>query len=301
MTGTVKWFNAQKGYGFISNDEGGEDVFVHFSAIQSEGFKTLEEGQKVSFETEQDPKDSLKRVFSLNDYTIIGAEYGASVSRMQFNPSKTQTYMFAPNTFGVFVLKYGKLFDGSPNFGFKVGARFSHEGYQFKENKETGITPTLEGAEKAIIEYAEVPFMAHFHSDGLHFKVMADLGIYGGYRLSIERIGDRVLDEYRNAFMDWDRRFDYGLTGGLGFGIVFDPVEFHVNANVRYSWGTIYDPDYYNKDFYRFAYPFDVMVTAGLYFQITKRTGKTKGQIKREAYEQVYHPKTDANTDSESR
>ena len=60
MTGTVKWFNAQKGYGFISNDEGGEDVFVHFSAIQGEGFKTLEEGQKVSFETEQDPKDSKK-------------------------------------------------------------------------------------------------------------------------------------------------------------------------------------------------------------------------------------------------
>ncbi len=60
MTGTVKWFNAQKGYGFISNDEGGEDVFVHFSAIQADGYKTLEEGQKVSFETEQDPKDSKK-------------------------------------------------------------------------------------------------------------------------------------------------------------------------------------------------------------------------------------------------
>ena len=56
MTGTVKWFNAQKGYGFISNEEGGEDVFVHFSAIQADGYKTLEEGQKVSFETEQDPK-----------------------------------------------------------------------------------------------------------------------------------------------------------------------------------------------------------------------------------------------------
>ena len=50
MTGTVKWFNAQKGYGFISNDEGGEDVFVHFSAIQSEGFKTLEEGQQVTYD-----------------------------------------------------------------------------------------------------------------------------------------------------------------------------------------------------------------------------------------------------------
>ncbi len=58
--GTVKWFNAEKGYGFISNDNGGEDIFVHFSAIQSDGFRTLEEGQKVTFETETDPKDSKK-------------------------------------------------------------------------------------------------------------------------------------------------------------------------------------------------------------------------------------------------
>ena len=60
MNGTVKWINESKGYGFISNDEGGEDVFVHFSAIQTEGFKTLAEGQKVSFETEPDPKNSAK-------------------------------------------------------------------------------------------------------------------------------------------------------------------------------------------------------------------------------------------------
>ena len=51
--GTVKWFNAQKGFGFITDDNGGEDVFVHFSGIASNGFKTLEEGQAVSFEITQ--------------------------------------------------------------------------------------------------------------------------------------------------------------------------------------------------------------------------------------------------------
>ncbi|WP_194726327.1 cold-shock protein [Noviherbaspirillum malthae] len=55
-TGTVKWFNDSKGFGFITPDQGGEDLFAHFSAIQSSGFKTLKEGQKVSFEVTKGPK-----------------------------------------------------------------------------------------------------------------------------------------------------------------------------------------------------------------------------------------------------
>lgn len=59
-TGTVKWFNEAKGYGFISNDDGSGDVFVHFSSILGEGFKTLAEGQKVTYDVEPDPKNSSK-------------------------------------------------------------------------------------------------------------------------------------------------------------------------------------------------------------------------------------------------
>jgi CspA family cold shock protein len=55
-TGTVKWFNDAKGYGFITPDDGGEDLFAHFSAIQMAGFKTLKEGQKVAFEVVAGPK-----------------------------------------------------------------------------------------------------------------------------------------------------------------------------------------------------------------------------------------------------
>ncbi|MCI8285086.1 MAG: cold-shock protein [Firmicutes bacterium] len=74
--GKVKWFNAEKGYGFVCDDSDGSDVFVHYSGILIDGFKTLYENQEVTFDTEPDPKnpDKLRAV----NVRVVGGSSGAS-------------------------------------------------------------------------------------------------------------------------------------------------------------------------------------------------------------------------------
>ena len=62
-TGTVKWFNDAKGYGFITPDDGGEDLFAHFSAIKMDGFKTLKQGQRVTFDLKEGEKGNSRSSF----------------------------------------------------------------------------------------------------------------------------------------------------------------------------------------------------------------------------------------------
>lgn len=66
-TGTVKWFNSQKGFGFIQPDDGGNDVFVHISAVERAGMHTLTEGQKVNFDLQRDPKKGKDSAANLSD------------------------------------------------------------------------------------------------------------------------------------------------------------------------------------------------------------------------------------------
>ena len=222
----------------------------------------------------------------INDYSMLGLQYGVGLSQVMWNPSMRQTFLFVPYNIGIMYTRYGKMFGYMPYFGFQAGIIYTQEGYKF-ESDDDGYTPDVEGAYQAVMDVIEIPFMAHCHFDFWKMKVIADIGFFGGYRLGIHRSGPAVDPSIRNSFLKTDRRFDYGIKGGLGFGFIFDPVEIHITAMYKYSMGTLYDPDYYSKYYYRYAYPSNIVISLGLHFHLSKRTGKTRHQLKMEAREQL--------------
>ena len=197
----------------------------------------------------------LSRDIPINDYTMIGFQYGVGLSQVSWNPSMQQKFRFIPVNFGFIYTRYGKMFGYMPYFGIQAGIFYGQEGYQFEEDEE-GYTPTL-------------------------------LGLYGGYRLGIHRYGENVPDEIRNSFLDTDLRFDYGIKGGAGFAFIFDPIEIHFTAMYKHSFGSLYEPDHYSEYYYRFAYPTNFVFSVGVHFQLTKRVGKTKHALRREAQEHL--------------
>ena len=137
-----------------------------------------------------------------------------------------------------------------------------------------------------------------------NFKIMAQVGPYAGYRLGIQRFAGEngsVSKRYEHDFTPTDRRFDYGIKGGAGIGLVFDPIEIHIMASYKHAFASLYDPDHYSQYYYRFAYPSSLVVSAGVHFQLTKRSGKTKASLKKEAKDIVYNPKKDEDTGSKGR
>ena len=76
---------------------------------------------------------------------------------------------------------------------------------------------------------------------------------------------------------------------------MFDPIEIHIKAMYKHSLSSLYNPDYASKYYYRYAYPSNIVISAGLHFQLTKRTGKTKSDLKKQAKDLVYgtNPGTD--------
>ena len=237
---------------------------------------------------------TVKKKLKLNDYSMIGVQYGVALSQVMWNPSQTQNMLFMPMNIGVTYTIYGKMFGYMPYFGLQAGLVYGKEGYEFEYNEEKDYTYKIEGAEKAIFEVIEVPVLSHLHIDFWHMKIIAQIGCYVGYRMGIERfpgITGNVTEEVRKSFMPYDIRFDYGIKGGVGFGLVFDPIEIHIQAMYKHSLSSLYKPDYYSEYYYRFAYPTNIIISAGVHFQLTKRSGLSRQQLKQQAKNIVYEIK----------
>ena len=246
----------------------------------------------------------IKKKLNINDYMMFGVQYGVGLSQVMWNPTQKQDLVFTPVNFGVSVTKYQKMFGYMPFFGFQAGVFFAREGYQFKRNDNTDYIYKVEGAEKALIDVVEVPMLFQFHYDMWNFKIMANVGCYGGYRLAIQRFPGEtgwVKDELKNSFTETDRRWDYGIKGGVGFALVFDPVEIHFQAAYKHSLSSLYEPDHYSEYYYRFAYPSNIIASVGLHFHLSKRTGRTKAEIKQMAKDMIYNPEIYNNGNTESR
>ena len=245
----------------------------------------------------------IKKKLVLNDYSMIGIQGGVGLSQVMWNPKYRQDMILMPVNFGVLYTKYGRMFGYMPYFGFQIGLMYAQEGYQFKSDKDDPdrIPNTIQGADKAVYDVVEMPLLSHIHFDMWRMKIIANIGFYAGYRLKIHRFPyggeftNPAYAETENAFLETDRRWDYGIKGGLGFGLVFDPIEIHIKAMYKHSLSSLYNPDYASKYYYRYAYPSNIIISAGLHFQLTKRTGKTKSDLKKQAKDLVYgtNPGTD--------
>ena len=244
---------------------------------------------QATFDADTTLQETPAKKAMINDYIMIGVNYGVTFSNMAYNPAKhNRAWQFNPNYVSVTFTKFSKMFDNIPMFALVVGVAHGYEGFGFLRDPSTGRSQEVDGAEQATIEVFEIPALAQVHIDFHPAKIMANIGVYGGWRNSISRSGPNLEPEYANAFRPYENRWEYGLQGGAGFALMFDPVEIHFNALLRWSWSSLYAPDSASQYYYRYAYPMDIIATVGVHFQLTKRSGKTTSQLRREAKEIVY-------------
>ena len=243
---------------------------------------------------------SLPEKSRINDYWIVGVHGGVSFERGYFNPPQQVHFHPRLPVYGFSVTRFATMMNTFPNLGMEFGFQHNYEGYKFKEyeidagtERATTVRSSIDGYHEAYMEVPEVFLLTHGHLDmGRFVKINLKGGVFGGYRMNITRIRDDSYSsdfdpEYANAFYDTDNRWTYGIQGGVGLGLMLDPIEFHLGVQVKWGWSPFYPPDKYNQFSYRYAYPLDGAVTFGVYYQLTKRRGHTRSSLRSMARQYV--------------
>ena len=209
----------------------------------------------------------LPKKARINDYWIVGAHGGVSLAHGFFNPPRQVNFFLNKPVYGFSITRFATMMNTFPNLGMELGFQHNYEGYQFKVFEVDGRKYILDidGANEATIEVPEVFLVTHGHIDmGQYAKINLKAGIFGGYRMSITRSGQYMSEDIADSFQDTDNRWTYGVQGGLGLGFMVDPVEIHLNVQVKWGWSPYYQPNKYSPYYYRFAYPLDGAVTLGV-------------------------------------
>ena len=252
---------------------------------------------------------SLPKVDRINDYWIVGVHGGVSLEHGYFNPTReVHIYPRLP-IYGFSITRFATMMNTFPNLGMEIGFQHNYEGYNFKEyeryagtNKAFLTRSNIDGYQEAYMEVPEVFVLTHGHLDmGRFVKINLKAGMFCGYRMNITRIHDTSYDNphnppfdytYANSFMETDNRWSYGIQGGLGLGLMLDPIEFHVGVQIKWGWSPFYPPNKYSDFIYSYSYPLDGAVTFGVYYQLTKRRGHTRSSLRRMARQYVTEERT---------
>ncbi len=246
------------------------------------------------------PKEFLDTVkvnkkIVINDYTLIGIQYGVNLNRMSFNPKMAQTWLYTPMNIGITYTRYGKIFGYMPYFGLQLGLFYTQEGYKLDEGYY------VQNANLVTMDIIELTALAHMHFDFWKMKFIVNIGPYVSYRMNIKRESDyyTLPPALVNNFLSSDRRWDYGIKGGGGLGLMFDPIEIHLEVMYKFGFGLLYDPAYNSEYYYRFAAVSNLIFSIGVHFQLTKRTGRSTHQLRKDARQVYYDRKYGVEEDDE--
>ena len=179
---------------------------------------------------------------------MIGVSYGVNWSGVMSSPKIGQERILTYNNVGVHYTYYHALWDQLFNFGLQVGATHGYEGY----------TSPNEGYGE-ICEVVNVPLISQFKLDFSIFRILLNIGTYGGYRLSTDKEG---------GFDAHDQRIDYGVIGGAGLAIVFKPLELHIEGNYKHALASMYHTNKMSDIYWIYTYPQNISASVSLHVHL---------------------------------
>lgn len=256
----------------------------------------------------------IKRYRVINNYSLLGFQYGVNLTMPMLTPNRETSMGVLPVEFGVMYTRYCKLFGYMPYFGFQVGLLYSQQGYTFAEDVDGGYPVyTIVGAYKAKMNTIELPLNAQFHVDFWKMKLLVNIGCFGGYRMDMKREyhpQTKVQDDfkqYENAFHPSELRYYYGIQGGAGIGFMFDPIELHITAGYKYNWSSLHKPNVNlrtlveNENMSNYYYSYtnlnSIYISVSINYQLNRRIGKTKRELKQIAREQIIQANENLNSE----